>query len=305
VTVFDCAFAPSCTATDCTATFIDPRDGKSYKTVVMPDGKTWFAQNLNYTKDLTYNAYSYEANGKQYTLGTNGAIAIGSYWCPNVHGSLNSGDQSMCNIYGAFYTWETMMMVDGKYADESKTSSAWDETWVSSYYYSTGAPGTVPNADRNNARGGTTVKGGGRGICPKGWHIPTTREWAELLDKVDGDGSGQLFSTLTNFGLAGTDVAYKLRSTNSSPTPTTDGAWNDPAAAATDEFSFSLVPSGWIATHDRPYYFHALSEWTAQATSNVKGLTEYLAIEAPHDSGSMVLFGWRRDSATNVRCLVD
>ncbi|MDR3180492.1 MAG: hypothetical protein LBT61_01005, partial [Prevotellaceae bacterium] len=66
VTVFDCAFAPPSTATGTTATFTDPRDGKQYKTVVMPDGRTWFAQNLNYTKDLTFNAYAREANGKQF-----------------------------------------------------------------------------------------------------------------------------------------------------------------------------------------------------------------------------------------------
>jgi hypothetical protein len=52
VTVFACSFTAG-TATSATATFIDPRDGKYYKTVVMPDGRTWFAQNLNYTKDLT------------------------------------------------------------------------------------------------------------------------------------------------------------------------------------------------------------------------------------------------------------
>ena len=152
VTVFDCAFAPPSTETGATATFRDPRDGKPYKTVVMPDGRTWFAQNLNYTKDLTYNVYSYEANGKQHTSIANGVPAIGSYWCPGA--GTYSGDQNMCNTLGALYTWETAMMVDGKYADETKTSSAWDESWVSPYYYNSGAAGANPNADRNNGRGG-------------------------------------------------------------------------------------------------------------------------------------------------------
>jgi hypothetical protein len=44
VTVYACSFTAG-TATSATATFVDPRDGKRYKTVVMPDGKTWFAQN--------------------------------------------------------------------------------------------------------------------------------------------------------------------------------------------------------------------------------------------------------------------
>jgi hypothetical protein len=58
VTVFDCSFSAGAEA-GATATFTDPRDGKHYKTVVMPDGRTWFAQNLNYTKDLTFNIYYY------------------------------------------------------------------------------------------------------------------------------------------------------------------------------------------------------------------------------------------------------
>ena len=28
--------------------FVDPRDGQKYKTVRMPDGKWWMAENLNY-----------------------------------------------------------------------------------------------------------------------------------------------------------------------------------------------------------------------------------------------------------------
>jgi uncharacterized protein (TIGR02145 family) len=173
-------------ASGATATFTDPRDGKQYKTVVMPDGRTWFAQNLNYTKDLTFNMYANQANGKLYLLPANGVPAIGSYWCPGMNGSTYSGDQNTWNNYGALYTWETVMMVDGKYADETKTSSAWDNSWLAGNYYNSGSPAENPNADKNNARGGTNVKGGGRGICPAGWHIPTYREWAVMLDAVEG-----------------------------------------------------------------------------------------------------------------------
>jgi hypothetical protein len=34
-----------------TVTFTDARDGKQYKSVKMPDGKTWFAENLRYKSD--------------------------------------------------------------------------------------------------------------------------------------------------------------------------------------------------------------------------------------------------------------
>jgi uncharacterized protein (TIGR02145 family) len=253
VTVFDCSFSAG-TETSATATFIDPRDGKSYKTVVMPDGRTWFAQNLNYTKDLTVNGYSYEANGKPFTSATNGVPAIGSYWCPPVfwvNGAgtvpVASGSQGACDVYGALYTWETAMMVDGKYADEAKTGSVWEESWVSPNYFDTGAPGSTANADKNNARGTTNVKGGGRGICPMGWHIPTDREWAAMLDKVEGAGSGSTYSTSqTGTDWWGVDAGKKLKS--AATFTTTDpgtGSWLDNANRGTNEFGFGMVPAGY------------------------------------------------------------
>jgi uncharacterized protein (TIGR02145 family) len=255
VTVFNCAFSAG-DKTSATATFVDPRDGKRYKTVVMPDGKTWFAQNLNYTKDLTYNAYSYEANGAPFTSIANGVPAIGSYWCPPqywVNGAaivpVASGTEAACNTYGALYTWETAMMVDGKYADESKTNSAWDESWVSGNYFSPGAPGTTVNADKNNARGGTTIKGGGRGICPMGWHVPTDLEWATLLDKVEGDGSGTTFTDQPATGWWGADAGIKLKSSgtyanNSTTSDPGNGSWLDYAKRGSDESGFGAAPAG-------------------------------------------------------------
>jgi uncharacterized protein (TIGR02145 family) len=264
VTVFNCAFAPSCTVTGCAATFTDPRDGKSYKTVVMPDGRTWFAQNLNYTKDLTYNAYAYEANGKQFTSTENGIPAIGSYWCTAM-GSVTSGSEADCRTYGALYTWETVMMVDGKYADEAKTSSAWDESWVSPYYYITGSPGTEPNADRNNARGRTTVKGGGRGICPMGWHIPTDYEWANLLDAVEGNTN---YTNQVGTGVWGVDAGTKLKSQYDGNNPS-DGSWHDTCLQGEDTYGFGMLPSGVRRPTEVTDRGKAANFWTSAVASAV------------------------------------
>ena len=239
VTVFACSFTAG-TTTGATATFTDPRDGKRYKTVRMPDGKIWFAQNLNYTKDLTFNKYANEANGKRYIGVTNGVQAIGSYWCPNAPGSIYSGDENTCNLVGALYTWETAMMVDGKYADDSRTSSAWDESWVAPYYYASGAPGTSPNADKNNARG-ETIKGGGRGICPRGWHVPTALEWATMLDKVNGAGTTTLFAD--NYTTTSTnDAGSKLKSaaTYATVPEPWNGTWPVAANNGQDTYAFSV-----------------------------------------------------------------
>jgi uncharacterized protein (TIGR02145 family) len=238
VTVFACSFTAG-TTTGATATFTDPRDGKRYKTVRMPDGKIWFAQNLNYTKDLTFNKYANEANGKRYMSVANGVQAIGSYWCPAAPASIYSGDENTCNLVGALYTWETAMMVDGKYADDSRTSSAWDESWVAPYYYTSGAPSTTPNADKNNARGETTIKDGGRGICPKGWHVPTVLDWAQMLDKVDGDGTNDQF-TLNYEWSTNNDAGAKLKTAatyTTIPDPW-NGSWPQASINGLDSYGF-------------------------------------------------------------------
>jgi uncharacterized protein (TIGR02145 family) len=246
---------PAATAT--LAPYMDPRDGKVYQTVKMPDGKVWFAENLNYTKDLYYNAASNVANGSAFTAIANGVPAIGSYWCPPVYwnsgaalpaAQLVPGSQGACEVYGALYTWETAMMVDGKYTDEAKTSSAWSETWVSSNTFTSGAPGSTANADKNNARGATNVKGGGRGICPPGWHIPTDREWATMLDKVEGGSTYSTSQTGTGFwGSTVTTVAAGVKLKSQAIFSGTDpgtGSWLDHDNRGSNVSGFGAVPAG-------------------------------------------------------------
>jgi uncharacterized protein (TIGR02145 family) len=60
-------------------TFIDSRDAKVYKSVKIPDGQLWMAENLNYESP----------NGS---------------WC-------NEGKSSNCNIYGRLYDWSTARVI--------------------------------------------------------------------------------------------------------------------------------------------------------------------------------------------------
>jgi uncharacterized protein (TIGR02145 family) len=139
------------------------------------------------------------------------------------------------------------MMVDGKYADETKTSSAWDESWVAGNYYTSGAHGSTANADANNARGAVTVKNGGRGICPMGWHIPTVREWAAMLDKVEGSGTGNIYSAHIGSGWIGTDAGKKLKSAGTFTTNASDpsdGTWLESANRGIDAHGFGALPAG-------------------------------------------------------------
>jgi uncharacterized protein (TIGR02145 family) len=265
--------AAAATATEVLCWIIDPRDGKKYHTVIMPDGNTWFAQNLNYTVDLKYNNTSKIANGAAYTSVSNGVPAIGSYWCPPADKAVNSGDATTCNTYGALYTWETTMMIDGKYADEAKTGSAWDEKWVSPNYFNPGvAIKNEPKANRNNARGGTSVKGGGRGICPPGWHVPTDFEWANLLDKVEGS-TAYTDNSKTGVWLGSvTGKILKSAATYTGSDPG-NGSWKDHANRSTDYLSFSAEPAGDRELHGSDFVDRGIAVyyWTSAVCNSSRG----------------------------------
>jgi uncharacterized protein (TIGR02145 family) len=300
VTVFACSVtvAPE---TGSTATFTDSRDGKKYNVVRMPDGKLWFAQNLNYTQDLTFNQYSAQANGKSFATST-GADAIGSYWCPGVHGSTYSGDPNTCNIYGALYTWETAMMVDGKYADESKTNSAWDESWVSGYYFTSGAPGSTPNAKKNNARGSVgSSSNGGRGICPKGWHIPTDYEWTNMLDKVEGNTT---YTECTESGFRGINAGVKLKS--SATFTGADygiGGWVENASRGSNDYGFGAIPAGsrFSAGQYLTNRGTNLNYWSSTMPNAVDAGNQYLR----YDQRGVSRQNSKRSYGLSLRCLVD
>jgi uncharacterized protein (TIGR02145 family) len=70
--------ATLCLAVCCAKMLTDYRDGQTYRTVVMPDGKRWMAKNLNYQTD--------------------------SSWCYE-----NSADS--CEKYGRLYDWKTATTV--------------------------------------------------------------------------------------------------------------------------------------------------------------------------------------------------
>jgi len=82
-------------------TVTDKRDGRTYRTVKMPDNKTWLAENLNYK--------------------------IGNSWCYD-------NDDSKCKLYGRLYDWNTAMIAcptgwhlpnDQEWAHLSKSIGDW------------------------------------------------------------------------------------------------------------------------------------------------------------------------------------
>ena len=211
VEVLTCGDIDSDASNGTMGTFVDDRAGKVYK-IVKINGKTWFAENLNYQKDLTFNQKADEANGVQFVNTANGVPAIGSFWCPPVANATASADKNTCNVYGALYTWETAMSVNGK--------GMWDETDVSSSYLANNTASGSDDANKNVA------KGGGRGICPSGWHVPTDKEWAVLLDAVDDANTTYTLQESTGWWGENAGVKMKSASTYMGGDPG-NGAWAD------------------------------------------------------------------------------
>ena len=302
VVVYNCVPSEDACAT---ATFIDPRDNQAYKVVRMPDERVWFAQNLNYQKGLTWNEYTNRANNSAYTTttnGGNGVPAIGSYWCPGAH-SVTSSTKAACDTYGALYTWETVMMVDGKFSDKTKTDTTWNEGWVSNNYQGSDVP--AGNQTVNNARDI-------RGICPAGWHVPTYAEWATLFDKVEGAGScsatgtGTTFTAQANVHWNGTNAGKFLKSsglcdgdrcaTDDNPTWQSSGETN-----GVDAYGFGVKPTGNHTLDnfaDRGYTSHLWSSSVVGATA-----AWYPAFYA--DQAGIARSGYTRSVGLPVRCIMN
>jgi uncharacterized protein (TIGR02145 family) len=196
------------------------------------------------------------------------------------------------------------MMVDGKYADESKTSRAWDQLWVSPYYYYTTAPVATPKADKNNGRGGTDAKDGGRGICPKGWHIPTDLEWAIMLDAVDGDGSEHAFANQAGTGYVGIDAGIKLKSAGTyTGVDPGDGSWRNSQYNGTNDYLFMLLPNGHAQLNVN--VFQGRGTRAAVHTSSTNDLYSHIAIWAYDNNPYCARSGNRTWHGMSVRCILD
>jgi uncharacterized protein (TIGR02145 family) len=220
---------------------IDVRDNKIYP-VVKIGGRWIMARNLNYQKDLTWRTNS---NSPSTTSGGGVTALIGNFWCPGGYSSTTTiSTRASCDVWGALYSWETAMMVDGKWTSSEHNSSAWSEP--ASYGTSTSSGNT-----QNHARSDAGAATGGRGICPLNWHVPTDDEWGNIINAME-TGTKNHNTAInwigTNAGARGKSkctVANKSTSGNTYVNDTqANWYYESSTSSGTDVYGFRDLPTG-------------------------------------------------------------
>ena len=156
-----------------------------------------------------------------------------------------------CSKYGRLYTWAAAM----------DSAGTWGTNGVGCGLGSTCSP-TYPV----------------RGVCPMGWHLPITTEFATIFNAVGSQST----------------VGKKLKATN---------GWNG-SSNGTDDYSFSALPAGSYAGGVFGYYYgegyHAYF-WSSGETNGNFAISEHLSNGSdeanPNNSN--------KDARNSVRCVKD
>jgi uncharacterized protein (TIGR02145 family) len=252
---------PSSYSASTFVTLTDERDGNNYAIVKI--GNRWImAQNLNYQKGLTFQQ---KAADPSTATGSNKDL-IGSFWCSGTNGATTSTKTS-CDVWGAFYSWETAMMVDGKWSDDNRNSSSWTEPV---YGTSTSAGNT-----NNGGRGAN-----GHGICPPNWHVTTDAELGDVLDAIE---TGTKSHNTGTGSWRGTNAGKGAKAACTCPTTTAcasdqEAMWNrDVSSSGIDSYGFRVLPAGerYYTGSSFPYRGVYAIFWSSSAYSSSAAWRRY------------------------------
>jgi uncharacterized protein (TIGR02145 family) len=281
-------FDPETVSPSTFVTLTDERDGNNYTVVKI--GTRWImGQNLNYqgTTGIPSSTLTWQERSKSpsTTTGQNTAL-IGSFWCPGASGSTFSV-RSSCDVYGALYSWETAMSLDGK------------GTWTEVAAYNIGAANAT-NSQYNHGRtasSGTVT--GGRGICPPNWHVPTDNEWGIIFDAIEGSGSVHQTAGENAYG----PNAGKLAKSACTGTATdTNPYWADDATnRGTDAYGFRALPTG----RRQPNGSSIIERGTAGGywSSSANSSSDSWARKFYHSSATVLRFRHPRSIGGGIRCI--
>jgi uncharacterized protein (TIGR02145 family) len=144
--IISSAFNPCTTAaTGSTWTIKDARDSKTYKVEKMPDGRYWMVEDLRFGNCT---ATSFKNDNSAGATTVTPTVATGYVGHCRTHTNAN---------YGYMYNWAGAM------------------NNVNAYYGS--------SVSTFQCAGTTTAANVCRGVCPEGWHLPTTAEYQDANSK--------------------------------------------------------------------------------------------------------------------------
>ena len=216
----------------------DSRDGQEYKTVKI-GGQVWMAENLNYAYTGVPFDNAYYASDS-------------TSWCyDNVPANCARYGRLR---YGRLYTWAAAMDSVG--------------TW------STSGKGCGHGKDCSVASAGSATLV--RGICPKGWHLPSHDEWEALFTAVGGSST----------------AGFKLKSAT---------GWKI-NGNGTDAFGFSALPAG-SRSYDGSYESEGYGAYFWSSTESSSYLAYHMYLR--YVGGSVYLYDYNKDVGYSVRCLMD
>jgi uncharacterized protein (TIGR02145 family) len=273
----------------------DERDNKVYP-VVKLGGRWIMARNLNYQGTSGTNTLTWYAESKSpSSVSGSGSATIGSFWCPGTSGTTTS-NRANCDVWGALYSWETAMMVDGKWSDDNRNSSSWANPSASTgdYLSLNGGRGTKPH-----------------GICPLNWHVPTDAEWADILDAMEGSGTAHRGS---GAGWKGSYAGYYGKSACNCPSAASCEGDNGEYASTSwyggssskpgdDKYGFRVLPAGRRNGGGSGYGPRGSSAWfwSSSAQNDVYAWDRRIDYDRPDVNRSYT----NRSAGFSVRCIRD
>lgn len=124
----------------------------------------------------------------------------------------------------------------------------------------------------------STNPSGIQGVCPTGWHLPSTAEWTQLTDFLGG------------ISIAGD----KLKETGTSH-------WSAPSSVSTNEYGFSALPGGYRSNNDFLSISYYGKWWSSTENNDIYAWCRYI-----HNYQSSVSNSYdNKELGFSVRCVKD
>ncbi len=204
-------------------------------------------------------------------------VKIGNqiWMAENLRSTLYNDNTTISNVNGhSFITigsnWDTLNINDKAYCWYNYDCEKYAETYGALYTWSATMKGEK-SSNKNPS--------GVQGICPEGWHLPSSKEWSILIDYLGGD------------SIAG--GLLKEKGTKH---------WLSPNRGATNSNGFTALPGGYCFSRGVFQYLNAYGMWWTTTDSSDRSAYYYQI--GFYFSEISRLTGHKRNGCS-VRCLKD